>query len=212
MHYPFFLDSTEISSSLLLSEDCSFWISRVGIHSLKKIKCLKFPVLLVSYKERALVEDCDVHRCFSIKADFKVGLHKWGLLPETWVKHLYARSCISAVNTLTLVTLLKGSPEVIRGLFGFCMNDSAVIGKRPSAPSATTATGAHAAWGCPPSRSVCLSCWLGTAVWPFCLQERGEQPLSSNCCENSVGKPERSFHSRTHPGKNQPSLMKDHLG
>ena len=121
------------------------------------------------------------------------------------MKHLSARSCISAISTLTQVTLLKGSPEGIRGLAGFCMNDSAVTGKQTPAPSATTATGAHAAWGCPPDRSVCLSCWLGTAVWPFCLQERGEQPLSSNCCENSVGKPERSFHSRTHPGKNPPN-------
>lgn len=63
---------------------------------------------------------------------------------------------------------------------------------------------AHAAWGCPPSRSVCLSCRLGIAVWPFCLQERGQQPLSSSCCENSVGKLERSFRLRTHPGKNPP--------
>lgn len=131
----------------------------------------------------------------------EAGLHKWGLFPQTWGKHLYARSCVSVVSKFTNLALWKGSHGCLHGL-AFAWRTAQWQESSHPLPGATAAaTGAHAAWGRLHGRSVCLSCRLGTAVWPFCLQLRRQQPLSSNCCEHSVGNPERSFHSRTHPGK-----------
>ena len=101
----------------------------------------------------------------------------------------------------------RASPGCICGLAVFSMNDSSVLGKHTPAPWATSATALRAAWGCPPGRRVCSSCRPGDCGFAFlCTRERGEQPVSSSsCCENSVGKPERSFHSRTQPGKHPPN-------
>lgn len=136
-------------------------------------------------------------------------------LPKTWVKHLCTRCCIHVGKKLMPIVLLKGSRGCARGLAFHEWQSS--NRKAHSCSLSRCGHRVHAVRGCPPSRSVCLSCWLGTVVWPFCLQERGQQPVSSSCCKNRVGKPERSFHSRTYyPGKkpartNKPFLMKDHL-
>lgn len=84
------------------------------------------------------------------------------------------------------------------------MNDSAAIQNRQLLPGPPQPPAEHALQGAALPAGVCV-CPGGqrTAAWPFCLQERGQWPLSSSCCENSVGKPEQSFHLRTHSGKNK---------
>lgn len=83
------------------------------------------------------------------------------------------------------------------------MNDCIVLdsGQLLPGPQQTAPCCAHPAWGCPPSRGVCLSWCLRTAAWPFCLQERGQWPLLPAALkENSVGEPEWSFHFTSHWG------------
>lgn len=128
-----------------------------------------------------------------------VCVHEVSFLRLEW-SILIPESCLSIVNKLMKRGFWKQAADAFRG---WLLQEW----QRSDRKGRQLLPGHHraqAAWGCPLSRSVCLFCRLGTVLWPFCLQERGQQPLSSSCCENIVGKPERSFHSRTHPGKNPP--------
>lgn len=103
------------------------------------------------------------------------------------------------------------------------VTDSAVPGKQTTALWATTTPHhqyphhhAHAAWGCPPSRRVCLSCQLGAVVWPLCLQERRAACVLQLLWKHGW-KTRPKFPPKNSPWKkpartNKPSLMKDHLG
>lgn len=171
-------------------------------------------MLLVSLREIAFDGYHDVQRRFATG-----GVFRWVWVNEAPSQDSGKASLHKMLYTcgqkLMPIVLLKGSRGYARGLAFHEWQSS--NRKAQSCSLSRRGHRVHAMRGCPPSRSVCLSCWLGTVVWAFCLQERGQQPVSSSCCKNRVGKPERSFHSRTYyPGKNpartnKPFLMKDHL-
>lgn len=113
---------------------------------------------------------------------------------------LTPRSCMSVVNKLMKRGFWKPGTDAF---LGWPLHEWQSSNRKAHNPLGHH--GAQAAWGCPPSRGVCLFCRLGTVLWPFLFtRERTEAAVLQLLWKHCWKTTERSFHSRTHPGKNPP--------